>query len=47
MSFQPLIDGLCSSMSASKTNAFYFAPALAKKMTDSNCQVLRTAKMSS
>lgn len=34
-------------MSASETNAFYFAPALAKKMTHYYCQVLRTAKMSS
>lgn len=47
MSFQPLTDGLCSSMSASETNAFYFAPAFAKKMTHYYCQVLRTAKMSS
>lgn len=34
-------------MKVSEINAFYFALALAKKMTHYYCQVLRTAKMSS
>jgi len=46
MSFQPLIDRLCSPTKASKIAACYFAPALAKKITHYYYQVLRTAKMS-